>query len=69
MSCEEAARLSEDACHLLRHAKDCQERCKKLERCMDDMQDCDSEYLFPITVSRRPAGIGCSKEKQSNGSW
>eukprot|EP00794_Sanderia_malayensis_P006890 gene6890-7668_t len=40
--------------HMLQHAKECLERCKQLEDCIDSLP-CDKQALFPLTVSRRPS--------------
>lgn len=59
--------LTDQAVRLMEHAKECLQRCKKLEACVTQLEnETDNDTLFPIIVSRRPSSISSLKEKNVN---
>ena len=59
--------LSTEAVQLMEHAKECSQRCKKLETCVTQLQhESETDSLFPIIVSRRPSNASSLKEKTAN---
>ncbi len=58
---DEERGLPDDVRDLLQHTKQCFQRCKELESCVDSLQ-CDQISVFPLTVSRRPAMQNTNKD-------
>ena len=66
--CANDSGLTDEAVRLVEHARECLQRCKRLETCVSQLQhEAENDSLFPIIVSRRPPSVGSHKEKSVNG--